>query len=348
MTLLRMAALAATGLALIIGSVWLVDRQLDAQAQSAQLQRDAALLRAAQAQLEGNRSAELRLRASLLAADGASIAYIADALALAATPGQAVDSASISDLLAERREQLGLDSVGVIDLRGHWIAGTRPWSDGGELPLHHPLFVAARDSQKLALGLVREDQRLYLAAIQPMVRGGTTDAYLYAGSVLDGGFLESLATLVPLDLALLATAEPTHLLAHSTEPDDADWALPAPESGSVGAPAEVSADAGQLLRLPLFGHADQAVLLARTSVSTAARESVTSPLLLLAALGSLAWLIALFAWWRWSLQPAALACDLLERAALGDFKLRAPGWPSGLRGRFAAAFDALMLRVGSR
>ena len=66
------------------------------------------------------------------------------------------------------------------------------------------------------------------------------------------------------------------------------------------------------------------------------------------AAATLAWLLALYAWWRWSLQPATLACDLLERAALGDFKLRAPGWPSGLRGRFAAAFDALMLRLGSR
>lgn len=347
MTLWRMAALAATGLALIVGSVLLVDRQLDVQARSTQLQRNEALLRAAQAQLESDRSAELRLRAKLLAADGASIAYIADALLLGATPGQAVDSASISDLLAERREQLGLDSVGVIDLGGRWVAGTRPWSDGGELPLRHPLFVAARDSQKLAIGLVREERRLYLAAIQPMVRGGTVDAYLYAGSVLDGGFLKSLAALVPLDLALLATVEPAQLVALSNEPGAADWALPTPGSGLVGAPVGVSAEAGSL-RLPLFGHADQAVLLARTPTSPAARDAGASPLLLLAALLSLGWLLALFAWWRWSLQPATLACDLLERAALGDFKLRAPGWPSGLRGRFAAAFDALMLRVGSR
>lgn len=348
MTPMRMAALAATGVALMVGAVLLVDRQLDAQARSAQLQRDETVLRAAQAQLESNRSAELRLRASLLAADGASIAYIADALLLAATPGQTVDSASISDLLAERREQLGLDSVGVIDLGGHWVAGTRPWSDGGDQPLHHPLFLAARDSQKLAIGLVREEQRLYLAAIQPMVRAGTIDAYLYAGSALDGGFLQSLVSLVPLDLALLATSEPAQLLAQSTEPGEVDWALPTSTSGAVGAPAGVTADAGQLLQLPLFGHADQAVLLARTSASAGGRGAVASPLLLLAALGSLGWLLALFAWWRWSLQPATLACDLLERAALGDFKLRAPGWPSGLRGRFAAAFDALMLRVGSR
>ena len=75
---------------------------------------------------------------------------------------------------------------------------------------------------------------------------------------------------------------------------------------------------------------------------------INASTVLRAAALSLAWLLALYLWWRSSLQPAMLACDLLERAALGDLKLRAPPWPSGLRGRFAAAFDTLMLRVGSR
>lgn len=350
MTLFRMAALAATGLALIFTSVLVVDRQLDAQAHSTQLQRNGALLRAAQAQVEGTRADELRLRASLLAADGASMAYIADALLVGATPGQTVDSASISDLLADRREQLGFDAIGVIDLRGRWVAGTRPWSDGGPVPLSHPLFVEARDSQKLAIGLVREEQRLYLAAIQPMVRGGTVDAYLYAGSALDERFLQSLASLVPFELALVATSEPAQLLVQSSELGDKHWRadLAVDAAGSVGAPADVASDSQRMTRLPLFGHADQALLLARTSGVVGPRGLLSPPLLLLAALWSLGWLLALVVWWRSSLQPATVACDLLERAALGDFKLRAPAWPSGLRGRFAAAFDALMLRVGSR
>ena len=350
MTPIRLLALAVVGVALVFSSVLMVDRQLDAQIHAAQAQRDHALLRAALAQIERTRGDELRLRASLLAADGASTAYIADALLVGATPGQAVDSASISDLLADRREQLGLDAVGVIDLAGRWVAGTRPWSDGGPTPLSHPLFVAARDGQKLATGLVREDQRLYLATIQPMVRAGTVDAYLYAASALDEQFLQSLSALVPLELALLATSEPTRLLAQSTEYGNEHWkeALAAHGSGGVGAPAKLASDGDRTTRLPLFGQADQALLLARALPTSGPQMFESAPLLLLAVLGSLAWLLALYAWWRWSLQPATLACDLLERAALGDYKLRAPAWPSGLRGRFAAAFDTLMLRVGSR
>lgn len=351
MTLLRMAALAVLGPALIFVSVLVVDRKHDAQERTVLQQRNDALLRAAQVQIEGARSDELRLRATLLAADGASTAYIADALLVGATPGQAVDSASISDLLGDRREQLDLDAVGVIDVAGGWVAGTRPWSDGGTSPQRHPLFVAARDTQKLALGLVRENQRLYLAAIQPMVRAGTVDAYWYAASAIDEQFLASLAALVPLDLALMTNTEPPQLLAQSADIDAQTWlaaGIAGDSSGAVGAPAQIATEVGQLTRLPLFGDADHAVLLARAAPAAAAAGLLSPPLLLLSALWSLGWLLALYAWWRSSLQPATLACDLLERAALGDFKLRAPPWPSGLRGRFAAAFDTLMLRVGAR
>lgn len=350
MTSFRMLMLGLLGVALIVASLVLAQRTLDAQQRDAQWQRNDALLRAAQTQVERTLSDDLRLRSSLLAADAASIAYIADSLQVGATPGQAVDSASISDLLADRREQLGLDAVGVIDVAGRWVAGTRPWSDGGPAPLRHPLFIEARDSQTLAIGLVREDQRLYLAAIQPMVRAGSVDAYLYAASALDERFLQTLATLVPLDLAVLATAEPAQLLLQSSELGEQAWlgAATAAGSGAVGAPVDIAGGDTRMTRLPLFAHADQALLLAQAPALAVPATVLAPPLQLLAALGSLAWLLALYLWWRASLQPAKLACDLLERAALGDYKLRAPAWPSGLRGRFAAAFDTLMLRVGSR
>lgn len=350
MTLKHIVWAGLIGVSLVCGSVVLVGHQLDQERGSAQRQRDDALLRAAQTQVERTLSDDLRLRASLLAADGASIAYIADSLQVGATPGQTVDSASISDLLADRREQLGLDAVGVIDVSGRWIAGTRPWSDGGPVPLRHPLFVAARDGQKLAMGLVREDRRLYLAAIQPMVRASTVDAYLYAASALDERFLKTVGTLVSMDLALLATAEPAQLLAQSTELGEQAWAgvMRATSSGAVGAPTDIATGETRMTRLPLFAHGDQAVLLAQPLSDSGGSGLLSSSLALLAALWSLAWLLVLYLVWRASVQPAKLACDLLERAALGDFKLRAPPWPSGLRGRFAAAFDTLMLRLGSR
>ena len=212
------------------------------------------------------------------------------------------------------------------------------------------MFVDARDGQKLALGLVREDQRLFLASIQPMVRAGAVDAYLYAARALDERFLQSLATLVPLDLALLATAEPSQLLAQSSEIGGQSWlgAASTGDSGALAAPADSATGEASITRLPLFAHADQALLLAQAPALAGPAPVLAAPLLVLAALWSLVWLLALYLGWRFSLQPARLACDLLERAALGDLKLRAPPWPSGLRGRFAAAFDTLMLRVGSR
>jgi hypothetical protein len=55
----------------------------------------------------------------------------------------------------------------------------------------------------------------------------------------------------------------------------------------------------------------------------------------------------LVAVWRLAVAPFDHACALLERAARGNFHQRAPRWTGGTAGRFAAAFDALMVRFGS-
>lgn len=348
MTFSRMVGLALAGVALIVVSAGGAELWLDAKLEAGARERALLQLTAAHREVEHAREAELRLRARMLAADTAASAYIADALAVAATPGQSIDTASISDLLGERREQLGLDAIGVIDTSGRWIAGTRPWTDSGGAPVRHPLYLRARDQQQLALGLVRNEQRIYLAAIQPMGRGGSIDAYWYAASELNLEFVAAVAALAPVDLALLATAPPQQLLAPpATLGEDRWWEL-ASALGNTPITAPTAAEAGAALVLPVYAGAGESLLLARPRAVDSEVTEIRVVLYALAAIWSLLWLGALSWWWRSTLAPIGTACDLLERAALGDFHLRAPAWPGGVRGRFASAFDALMLRLGSR
>jgi hypothetical protein len=337
MSTLRLINLGLIGVALILASsfataVWLRDRNglLLQQQGSAQVQ-------AAQLEIERARSEQLRLRATLLAANGATMAYIADAM----QPGQSIDTASISDLLGERREQLGLDAVGVIDVDGRWITGTRPWTDSSGSPAQHPLFQQAREQHELAIGLVRDDHRLFLGSVQPIIRAGAIDAYLYAANEIDAGFLAALAALAPVDLALVTSNPPARVIARSGEGADQYWLgqlAPSRESGA----SPVTATAA-----PLFGANSPVTLLWKHRSEPGAGLSTEAILLVLGGFWSLLWLLALIWWWRGSMQAIDFACDLLERAAMGDFHLRAPAWPSGRKGRFATAFDSLMLRINA-
>lgn len=285
-------------------------------------------LAAAQQEVESALTQDLLLRSNWLAGDPASVAYVADALA-----AERVDAASISDLFEERRVQLGLDAVGLIDSDGGWVTGTRPWQDSGGRPAGHAVFAAARAGRQAAHGLVREQERLFLGVIAPMLRGGVVVAYSYAGRRIDGAFLERLAALVPGELALVDDAVHARVWSSSGQRDQQAW---------LAALADAS---GSLARLPLMADSGGALLLGR---STRAPTIDLLPLWMLAAGFGLLWLLLLAICRRALLVPIDSALGLLERAAAGDRHLRAPAWPSGARGRFAAAFDVLMQRAGAR
>ena len=101
----QMLVAASVGLLLILSSGVSLGLWLQQDTASRDRARQHTQLLAAQAELESTLGADLALRAAWIASDNASVAYIADALALASA-GQPVDVASISDLLGERLEEL--------------------------------------------------------------------------------------------------------------------------------------------------------------------------------------------------------------------------------------------------
>lgn len=328
MTRLRTRILVAAllGLLLIVASGVSLGLWLQADANGRAQARMRAQLLAAQTEVESALAADLALRAAWIASDNASVAYIADALALAGA-GQPVDTASISDLLGERRAQSGLEFVAVIDPAGRWVVGARPWLDSGGLPSGHPLFQRAQKEHAQVRGLVREEGRVFLGVIAPLMRAGTIEAWLYAARPLDGAWLARIAALAPAELAIVDAAGRVLAQVGSARPID--------ETGG-----------GQVLRQDLFGGAGQVVLQARLPQIDEA--ALLTPVLAFTVIGCAGWLLLVAIAWRSLLYPIDSACGLLERAAGGDFHLRAPAWRGGTRGRFASAFDALMARVGAR
>lgn len=322
-----LVALAGIGLiALLVGALGIWQAQ---RADETARRTDALRLDAARREIEANIVADLALRAGWLAGDAATTAYVADALA-SGTP----DVASISDLLGERRTQLEVDTVGLIDRSGAWVAGTRPWLDSGGKPAGHRLFLSARAAGKPSSGLVREDSRLFLVTLAPMLRAGGVIAYAYAGRELDTTLLERLAKLVPADTALVEDAMRPRVWAASGEHEQDEWL------------AALAPGARPVWTAPLFADTEGAQWLA---LATDARSQPDWLPLLTAGLAlAMAWLAFCAAGWGRLLVPVYTALGLLERAASGDFHLRAPAWPGGMRGRFAAAFDVLMQRIGAR
>ncbi|GMU42109.1 MAG: hypothetical protein IT479_09010 [Xanthomonadales bacterium] len=324
----RLAGVGALGLLLIAAgfcalALW-QQQVLRARAVQAHLTR----LVAAQAEVENAIAADLALRGAWLATDPASASYVADALADASA-----DVASISDLIEERRVQLGLDAVGVIDVAGNWVAGTRPWQDSGGKPAGHALYLAAREGRRAARGLVREQERLFLGVIEPMLRGGEVVAYVYAGRRIDGAFLARIAALADGELALVDDGMRARVWVRSGERDEQDWLA-----------ALAKAD-GAIARLPLLAATDGALLLAAPA---RAQGIERLPLLVVAAGFAALWWTLLAVCWHELLEPIDSALGLLERAASGERHLRAPAWLNGARGRFAIAFDGLMQRHRER
>ncbi len=313
-------------------------------------QRDSvyAQVRAHQDQLQAWRSSDLRLRAKLLAENAAFSAYVADAIASSGLPGASVDTASINDLLSERREQLELDWLGVLDVSGTWIAGTRPWSSVDAAIANNPLYVSAHASSEIVHRVQYDAGRWFLAAIAPLIRAGVTEAYLLAAIELDQAFIDALSAGAPARLVLAMRSGESE--SSGIFPADSSFesnlapvlrtdALPA-GNGRV-----LLADGREAQVSPLFGDEGGPVLVAVIDPPAGSRQALVRPLIGLAAIVLAVLALALWVLWRRVFARIAIACDLLERTAQGDYRLRAPNWYGGFNGRFAFAFEAISARL---
>lgn len=278
-------------------------------------------------ELEANRLAELQLRADALAQDPAFVDYVAQSLIPNPQLGGAVDKASISDLLEERRH--GYDIAMVLDPRGAPVASSGILlRDHGSIQAD-PLVASAISRLKPRQGIWIDHGQLLWVAVSPLLRGGALQGVLLVASHVDNAFAITIGRIARVDVVLLAPPAPGAALPPSTGLDHwTEQALLARLPEVLG----VTERTGKALRLsdgqrsvtawvaPMDVSGGQAVLAAigpSDGDSGPDNSAAWSLLAGVAGFGLCALLLVLLLWWRTWL-PLQRMLGVVELARHGD------------------------------
>lgn len=324
---------------------WQIQRSAvaDAGQQIAQRLRSAGQMQMAQQAL---RSRELLLVTRQLAGDRGFVGYVAQSLRQDA--GGAVDSASIRDLLDERRQQLDIDMAMVLNSSGRTIVDTTAYQPTQSDLSRHPAVGRAMSTLEPASGYLRGRERLMAVAVAPLLLGSGSEGLLLCGEVIDDAMLREVGAIAASDLALVAaTPDGIKVLAGTLDANARrDLAAIAAQRNWPGA-----AQADETLTLRL-GEADwllQAqpvaagdtgagtlvVLLPSTAVDAMTAATRRQLLLAGALLAGLVLLLAAVVWWR-TLRPLDRLAQVSRRIAAGDLEPVPAAGSGGIAGIGAA------------
>lgn len=305
-------------------------------------------LRMAQDLVERQRNEDLATRAELIAGNQAVVGYIVHAFG-DALPGAELDRASIVDLLQERRDQVGLALLAVLDGQGQLVVTTERFSTTTDLS-QVPLFQQARQTRAISKGLWRDEARLLHVAILPMAAYGLSEIYLLVALPVNQALAQSIAQVAAADVAFVADTADGPLVAVST-------LAPARQQTLLGALS--SAAPGDALRFrhdgerqyataaPLFGSGEaRLVAVVAPDLDAPMARTLRLPL----AVGALAALAAalLAAWWMWArwIGPAQRLATIIEQTAdTVDLHRHAPEAGAPPLARIAAALNRLLQRL---
>lgn len=167
--------------------------------------------------LQANRLAELQLRANALAQDPAFVDYVAQSLIPNPQLGGTIDSASISDLLNERRH--GYDVAMVLDPQGRPVASSGILLKDHASIRHDPLITATIAAHTPRQGMWVDHGQLFWVATSPLLRGGSLQGVLLVVSKVDDAFAMAIGRIVGSDIVLLMQPDPGAGPSPSTNPD---------------------------------------------------------------------------------------------------------------------------------
>lgn len=279
--------------------------------------------------------------------------YVAQALG-GSLPGVVFDTASLVDLLQDRRDQMDLAVAAVIDAQGQVVASTEPFAAGSDFS-KNPLYVNAGKSGKVQTGLIVDGGRLLRVSIQPLVDYGVGVAQLVVAERIGIEQAQAIADIGHADVALLADTKDGLLMVASTLPADQQVGLQdrLPQRGKLdlkhgqislgGARQDVSVE-------PLFGVPQaRLVSLVRPRTDMASFLALRMPFLI--GCGLLLLALAALAWWTWQrwVRPASALVDVLERAAqTNDVHMSAPVGGAGALRRIGEAINQIFKQQQSR
>lgn len=337
-----LAALAGTILVLAGLLYWQASRQATASADE-----HLDTVRLTQRLVEGQDARDLATRAEIIADNQAVTGYVAEALG-GSLPGLTVDTASIADLLEERRSQLELAAAAVIDDEGNVVAGAKLFSNQGSFDAE-PLFIAAKKSQALQTGLWIDGTRLLHVAIRPLVAYGSGNAYLLIGMPVNQGFAQTIADIGATDVALVATSSDGPLTLASTLQPNEQLALQsqmAAMSGSAEKRFVIDYDGSHYdgSVAPLFGSSKASlVALITPRRDIASLLGLGLPMLIGGLLALLAVAVVSYRSWVRVYRPAGDLLTVMEQAAnTGDLHMKAPERGAPVIADLAATLNRLL------
>ena len=279
--------------------------------------------------------------------------YVAQALG-GSLPGVVFDTASLVDLLQDRRDQLGLSVAAIIDAQGKVVATTQPFADGGDFSTD-PLYLGASKTGKVHTGLMLDGGRLLRVSILPLVDYGVGVAQLLVAEPIGIDQARAIADIGHADVALLAQTTAGPLVIASTLPPEQQAGLLAelPMQGTSDVKRTVIRLGGlrhDVSVQPLFG-LPQARLVSLVRPRTDAESFLSLRLPSLIASVVLVLLLGLAAWqvWRQLLGPANALADVVERSAqANDMHMSAAVSGAPVIRRIAAGINRILKQQQSR
>ncbi|MEO6227055.1 MAG: hypothetical protein ABIO61_04250 [Thermomonas sp.] len=279
--------------------------------------------------------------------------YVAQALG-GSLPGVVFDTASLVDLLQDRRDQMDLAVAAVIDAQGQVVASTEPFAAGSDFS-RNPLYLDASKTGKVHTGLMVDGGRLLRVSIQPLVDYGVGVAHLLVAERIGIEQAKAIADIGHADVALLADTKDGLLMVASTLPADQQVGLQdrLPERGKVGVKRiEISLGGTRqdVSVEPLFG-VTQARLVSLVRPRTDNDSFLALRLPFLIGCGLLLLALAALSWWIWKqwITPANALVDVVERAAqTNDMHMSAPVGGSEALRRTGEAINQIFKQRQSR
>ncbi len=304
--------------------------------------------RAVQGLVEQQIKQDLDARAELIAGNQAFIGYITQAMG-GILPGTLVDTASIVDLLEERRAQLGLTIAAVIDGQGQLIASRDRISERHSFA-SDSLFAQAVTSNSTAHGLWVDGERVFFVAMVPLAAYGSDAGFLFVGTALDDDVAAMIGKTADAEVALFAIDGQRRVLAAKSVDASADLQALSGEPQATGADGRFATRQARGYVAPLFGSpAGELVVAVRSESAWAGAFTQGLPLLIGLGLG----LAAMFLSVRLSNSRVARQAQELARvvdhaATTGDYHLQVAESEAGMLQPVAAAFNRLMQRLSPR
>ena len=307
------------------GTLW----QLDHAAKSRSLQQ-LQVASMVEQDLQASHLTELQLHADALAQDPAFVDYVAQSLIPNPQLGGAVDSASISDLLTERRH--GYDVAMVLDPQGLPVASSGILLRDHASIQHDPLITDTIARLKSRQGMWVDHGQLLWVATSPLMRGRSLQGVLLVATRVDDAFAIAIGRISRSDIVLLMQPVPGADPAPSTNPDR--WVTQA-LLAKLSEALAVKASAGTSLTLsdaqhrrtvwvtPLQASGGAAALIAINPSNDDFKTLLkrTTPMLAgVAGLGLCMLLLVWLQWWRTWL-PLQRMLGVIELGGQGDRNL---------------------------